>query len=184
MADDFYDLPRHSTLRNYIIPGLTSHLIGDWSDPKKERLRLFEMEAQQLVHIVPHSHRYDFHCRVIAGTVINTIWYPVKAASDSGPLLAKSRLTYNGAPGAYIKKFHSLDSYVPANTVYTQGAEYSMWHDEIHSIVFGYGAEVLFWEGPQLTDETYVLEPHVPGYGVVPLLKTEAWMFVKDNSNG
>lgn len=182
MADDFYDLPKHSTIRNYIIPGLTSHLIGDWSDPNKERLRLFEMETHQLVHIVPHSHRYNFHCRVIAGEVINTLWQPIKESLEVGALMAKSSLTYNGTPGTYVKgSVPSIVRYIQVSSLYPAGAEYSMRHYEIHSITFAAGTKVLFWESPQITEETYILEPYIPGYGTVPLLKTEPWMYLKDN---
>ena len=183
MSEDFYDLPKHSTIRNYIIPGLTSHLIGDWSDPTKERLRMFEMEIPQLTMIVPHSHRYDFHCRVVAGIVTNILWKEVTDPKSDGIDMALSHLTYGGIPGQYEKRSIGLTRYTVVSSTYPAGATYCMKSDEIHSIVFCEGAKVLFWEGPQISNTTSILEPYVPEYGAVPLFKTEPWMFVHPNQH-
>lgn len=177
MADDFYDLPMHSGLRNYIIPGLTSRLVGDWSDPTKERLRIFHMETPQMMAIVPHSHRYDFHCKVLEGLVTNRLY--LETTQEYGIPLHASELEYSGSPGNYQKSPLGLRYYSVASTMYAPGMTYSMRAEEIHDIFFSMGAQVMFWEGPQRRTNTVVLEPMVPGVGVIPLLKTEEWMFQK-----
>jgi len=55
---------------------------------------------------------------------------------------------------------------------------YSMRHDEIHSIVFGRGSQVLFFEGPEKTDKSTILEPVVKGL-VIPTYENRDYMFNK-----
>lgn len=61
-------------------------------------------------------------------------------------------------------------------TTYKAGCTYSMTHDQIHSIRFDRDTQVLFFEGPQLTTQSRMLEPWVDGK-VVPTFRTASWMF-------
>jgi hypothetical protein len=51
-----------------------------------------------------------------------------------------------------------------------------MRYNEIHSIKFSKDAIVLFFEGPTVTDSSFVLEPVVEGE-YIPTMTTEPWMF-------
>ncbi len=73
MDIDFIKNMMHSPIHNYIVPGLTSWLIGNPSEFGK--VRVFTCERNHKEAIVPHSHRYDFQCYVANGNVTNHIWY-------------------------------------------------------------------------------------------------------------
>lgn len=51
--------------------------------------------------------------------------------------------------------------YFYEDEVYKEGDEYGMMFDEIHSIFFSRDTWVLFFEGPEVTEETAILEPYV-----------------------
>lgn len=163
---------RHSPLRNYIVPGLTSWLIMDNGNTGK--IRLFESERKQHEFITPHSHRFDFSACVVRGSVVNKVWYK----SDLGDEYAMSHTLYLGKPGLYANTLVSVDRYSQTVHKYAAGEWYSMGHDEIHSIQFSRDAIVLFFEGSNVTDTTSVLEPWVNGERV-PTMTTETWMFKK-----
>jgi hypothetical protein len=61
---------------------------------------------------------------------------------------------------------------------YMAGDTYSMGYEEIHSIRFDRGTKVLFFEGPQVTNLSWMIEPWVNGK-CVPTFRTEDWMFEK-----
>jgi hypothetical protein len=48
--------------------------------------------------------------------------------------------------------------------------------DEIHSIFFGRDTSVLFFEGPNVSDTSIILEPVVDGE-TIPTFKVEPWAF-------
>jgi len=51
-----------------------------------------------------------------------------------------------------------------------------MKHDEIHSITFSKGAKVLFFEGPQVSDKSVIIEPIINGQ-TVSTYDVAPWMF-------
>lgn len=164
----------HSTVDNYIVPGLESYLIGG---PGKGIVRLFQATRTQLQSIAPHSHRYAFEALVLSGSVQNTIWSRCRGAT-SGEEFGERTLTYNSM-GQYDKSEEApIQQYFPEVREYRRGDTYHMKANEIHSITFGKGAEVLMFCGPDTTDTSIALEP-VTSAGLVDLAKTEPWMFMK-----
>lgn len=170
----------HSSVRNYATPGLTSYLIG--GGPAVGRVRLFMSDRDQREFITPHSHRFDFTCLVLRGEVRNVLY--VRATENSNDLgnsfargvlkpidggLGKYELLPGGSPAAYNE--------VPS--IYTAGHTYSMRSAQIHSIYFSKDAEVLFFEGPETAEETYILEPWSNG-ARVPTFSTQPWMFQRE----
>ena len=172
---------KHSPVRNYVIPGLTSWLIG--APGPQGCIRLFESERETQEFITPHSHRFDFQCWVLAGWVRNRIWTR-RVNSDGCDFYYESKLRRgckrgNGSMGEYTQSEAALNvpqPYTFEDTTYDAGAWYSMGFKEIHSIAFSRGAKVLFFEGPEWTHETTILEPRANGVRV-PTFKVEPWMF-------
>lgn len=165
----------HSPLHNYIIPGLTSWLVGPAPTKEHGGVRLFTCSREHQEAIVPHSHRFDFQCVVLEGQVTNCIWTPT-ASEEHGDVFRVADLMYEGQPGKYASTFSSIRRYTSVPETYNQGDTYSMKHDEIHSIFFGRGAKVLFFEGPTVTHATKILEPYVDGFHI-PTFEVRPWMF-------
>lgn len=167
----------HSALQNYIVPGLQSRLLAERS-AEHGSVRLFVNTRQQHHHIPPHSHRFDFQCLVLRGWVINMIFSKKIAAADANKadLFTATSLQYQGKPGQYAKTTLENELWVMKATTFNEGERYGMRHDEVHSIKFSHDAVVLFFEGPEVTDQTLVLEPFVDGK-TVPTFKVEDWMF-------
>lgn len=168
MTNAINDMKR-SPLRNYIVPGLTSSLLGG---EDKGVVRMFEMSREQLSDITPHSHRFDFECLVLEGTVINRVWAP----NDKGDVYQRSQLKYKGEPGKYDLERADYDRYAYTAKVYGKGDWYGMHAEQMHSITFSVGAKVLFFEGPPVVASTYILEPFVDGV-IVPTFEVKPWMF-------
>ena len=169
----------HSPLRNYIVPGLDSYLIGNPSPAGT--VRLFRCSRWHQESITPHSHRFNFQCWVLRGWVRQVLWEDASLCSylAEDDMYMRSVQKYLGVPGKYEISRVSSSRYLRAEETYQAGECYSMTHDEIHSIYFSKGAEVLFFEGPQVSDTSVFLEPVVNGE-VIPTLKTEPWMFQRD----
>lgn len=187
---------QHSALRNYIVPGLSSHLLG--GDASHGKVRLFRAEREQTVGISPHSHRFDFQCIVLRGSVTNTVWTQATGPGTAGTpneMMALSKLVYRGAPGEYtVQPLEQPQYFSKRSQTYTAPTEgqcsyglprdspfYSMRAEDIHSITFSRDAAVLFLEGPAKTHVTTVLEPFVNG-ARVPLFKIEPWMFQREGA--
>jgi len=168
---------KHSPAHNYVIPGLTSWLIGT-PNPKMGCVRLFTMSRFHEEPIVPHSHRFDFRCVVLKGFVTNRIWRQTcdQAIGDKYEL---SDVTYEGELGKHQRKHVGYDYFRMEESIYNEGEEYGMRAEEFHSIYFSRGAMVLFFEGPNRLELSQVLEP-VVNEMTIPLFKTEPWMFAKD----
>lgn len=168
----------HSPLQNYIVPGLTSSLIGERSE-QGGITRLFVNTRTQHDHITPHSHRFNFQCLVLRGHVLNTVF----RQDDSGDEYGSTVMMYNGRAGN-LSVNHSLGTdigrWVFDVKRFNAGAWYGMSYDQIHSINFSRDAVVLFFEGPQITDSSVILEPVVDGE-VIRTFKTEPWMFRRSN---
>ena len=166
---------RHSPVRNYVVPGLTSWLIGNPSPAGT--MRLFECSRDHQENITPHSHRFDFQCWVLAGAVRNRVWR--ESHFGEGDLFLCSSLNYDGGIGEYRRQAGGVSRYVYTDTVYEVDQWYSMKADEIHSINFARGTEVLFFEGPTTTNESEMLEPFVDGVAV-PTFEVKPWMFKRE----
>lgn len=171
---------RHNALRNYIIPGVTSHLIGG---DKFGKVRLFEAGRSARDFVTPHSHRFDFTCLVLTGDVRNTLYCESGCASATSEQWCIS--TINQVCGANgIEDYAHVRETSPTNwfqitNAYKAGDTYSMRYDEIHSIQFDRGTQVLFFEGPPKVTSSRMLEPWIDGK-VVPTFTTESWMFQRD----
>lgn len=163
----------HSPIRNYIVPGLTSWLIGEKS--AAGCVRMFECERSHEEAITPHSHRFDFACVVLQGAVRNVIWK--RDTLGTGDLFAGRTIIYGGSPGAYSSDCSpKVHRYTRTERRFTAGQQYGMTHDEVHSIFFERSTFVLFFEGPSITNETTVLEPWCDGMPV-PTFEVRPWMF-------
>lgn len=168
----------YSPLRNYIVPGLTSQLIAEGP---KGKVRVFLSDRDQVDHITPHSHRFDFTCLVLKGGVVNTLYEPAQYGEPAdlfalGLLAHRANLPGEGVmtPGTQGMPYKRIERQ------YSEQQTYAMKATQIHSIRFLKGSVVLFFEGPQLTDTSVVLEPwsdgqRVPTYGVQP------WMFQRED---
>lgn len=165
------DAMKHSPLGNYGgIPGLTSWLIGTPS--ANGLVRLMECSRDHDEPIIPHSHRFDFHCTVLAGRVCNVLWTP----DVEGDQYLQSTLSYGGEPGTYLKTPGVSIGWEKMGTFYHPGDEYEMHANQVHSIFFGRGTKVLFFEGPQISSDSIILEPMVDGV-VVPTFDVKPWAF-------
>ena len=171
---------KHSPIRNYIIPGLTSWLI---STPTKEHgcVRLFENDRQPFHTIEPHSHRFDFSCQVLEGTVTNRVWRPaVQSEQPHADEFMIKFMQYKGEVGEYKTTIGGVNRWVSTETTYGAGQWYHMVSDQIHSIQFSKGAKVLFFEGPENNDITMLLQPWVDRE-LVNTFKVEDWMFKRNS---
>ena len=167
----FLDCMKHSPVRNYGgIPGLTSWLIGE--PGPRGLVRLMECSRDHFEPIVPHSHRFDFECRVLRGKVRNIIWEP----DANGDEYEATTLKYAGAPGCYEKTQGGRTRWSYRTETFHEDHTYSMTADEVHSIFFARGTVVLFFEAAPTTDTSIILQPVVDG-GMVPTFKVEPWMF-------
>lgn len=167
---------KHSTLRNYIVPGLSSSLIGGDAHGK---VRLFEAGRTTREFITPHSHRFDFTCLVFDGEVRNTLF--ASGLSEAEPWCLSTINQVCGADGLLDYK-HERETdcslWTTTTGTFVKGETYRMGHEEIHSIEFYRGSIVLFFEGPQKTNTSVMLEPWENGK-VIPTFRTEKWMFEK-----
>lgn len=164
----------HSPIKNYVIPGLTSSLIG--APHKNGLVRLFECSRDHYESINPHSHRFDFHCLVLEGSVKNILWIEDKNSVNK---YQKTKVGYVGEFGKYNTESGDICGFSCQERRYRCGEWYSMEHNEIHSIYFSQGAKVLFFEKAPVQDYSIVLEPVVDGKRI-PTFKVEPWMFEKE----
>lgn len=172
----FIESMKHSPAHNYVIPGLTSWLIGS-PHPAHGCVRLFTMSREHEESIVPHSHRFDFHCLVLRGKVTNNVWSRHPVYGDD---YAISDVTYEGVLGEHRRTDVAIQKFSKTSKVYVEGDEYAMKAEQFHSIYFEKASSVLFFEGVNRLGKSQILEPVVMG-DRIPLFKTEHWMFRKDN---
>lgn len=170
---------RHSPVRNYAIPGLTSWLIG--SPSAAGTLRMFESEREHQECITPHSHRFDFQCWVLAGTVRNRLWRKTYAHDRDGDAFQETTLHYGGEIGRYESEAGEANCWRFVDQVFTEGDCYAMRAHEVHSIYFSRGARVLFFEGPSVADTSIIIQPVSAGK-VIQTFKVEPWMFERQVS--
>lgn len=163
----------HSPVQNYIVPGLTSWLLGEPSE--RGKVRVFTCAREHHEHIVPHSHRYDFECMVVRGYVKNYIW----CLDDMGDDFAVTTIRYKDEIGSFDRCHTEIAKYSARSNSYHQNEVYRMNHKQIHSIEFSRDAIVLFLEGPELTKESVMLEPYVGGKKI-PTGTIEDWMYLRE----
>lgn len=165
----------NAKLGNYAgIPGLTSSLIGGSTYGK---VRLFECSRNHQENIVPHSHRFDVLCLVLRGSVKNHIWQ-----CGVGDQFTASTFKYLDAPGHLMFSGQAEPArYYPETSVYAAGELYSMRASHVHSIEFSRDAVVLFFEGPELTKFTTILQPFVDGK-TVPTFQVQPWMYQREEA--
>jgi hypothetical protein len=164
----------HSPVRNYAIPGLTSWLIG--APSPKGTVRLFVSEREHEEPITPHSHRFDFQCWVLDGSVTNRLWLPTYQTDRHGDKYQASTLHYDGDMGKYRVEPGEINCWRSSDKQYHEGECYSMTAKEVHSIFFSRGARVLFFEGPTIADTSTIIQP-VSGGEVIPTFEVKPWMF-------
>lgn len=166
-----------SRLDNYIVPGLVSHIVGG---EHKGKVRLFSINRTATDFVTPHSHRFDFTCLVLKGRVQNTIFVE---GGETGDEWCVSTISQVCGPNGLLDYVHKRDDkptrWTQDTRTYEAGDTYSMRYDELHSIQFARGSKVLFFEGPQVTNESRMIEPWVGGQ-VVPTFRTEPWMFRRE----
>lgn len=177
-ADDFNvtELLRmaHSPVRNYVLPGLTSSLIGAPSEHGV--VRLFQNSRDHQETITPHSHRFDFQCWVLRGSVRNRLWRKSYAHDPQADSYRTTVLRYAGEIGKYTTELCGVDRWVYSDRTFEEGQCYAMRAHEVHSIFFSRGATVLFFEGASIADCSIVIEPVVDGE-TIPTLEVKPWMF-------
>lgn len=144
---------KSSRVSNYVIAGLDSYLVD------KGTVRLFENSRNHQDQITPHSHRFDFTCLVLSGEVTNRIWKECDA--DEGDFFQTSKLTYKGEIGAHSLMWGGRGFWRYKDSHYETGECYSMKAEQVHSIQFSKGAKVLFFEGPEKSKKSMIIEPIV-----------------------
>lgn len=166
------DEMKSNRVANYVIAGLDSYLITEG------KVRMFVNSRDHQDAITPHSHRFDFVCLVLNGTVQNKIWKRVKNA-DEGDLFQESTLDYSGEIGKHAIIPGDQNYWVHSKYTYHAGSTYKMEHDQIHSIEFSKNAIVLFFEGPAKTNTSKIIEPVVDGR-VIPTYQKQDYMFLEE----
>jgi hypothetical protein len=163
----------HSHVHNYVIPGLTSSLIGE--PGPHGCVRLFRCSREQQESVTPHSHRFNFNCMVLRGRVTNRIW----REHAGGDAYQTMHLDFDGDIGKHVKREGDVGFWVFKDQTFEAGQTYSMPAEEVHSIRFSRDAAVLFFEGPALSNSSIAIEPYVKGCRV-PTSDVLPWMFKRD----
>ena len=140
---------------NYVVAGLDSYLLGNG------KVRLFECSRNHQDQLTPHSHRFDFACIVLAGSVTNRVW--TRCTHQDGDIFMTSTLSYNGEVGNHTVSEGTTGYWKYTDTVYTVGESYGMSSSEVHSIQFSKDAKVLFFEGETQRNTSIIIEPFVHG---------------------
>jgi len=169
----------YSHVHDYVIPGLTSSLIGGNGHGM---VRMFSCEREHEEPITPHSHRFDFQCLVLDGSVRNRIWTQVPIMmEEKGDLYQQTILEHHGNFGDQTKEVKKeISRWMYTENKWIRGQLYWMKSSQIHSIYFSRGARVLFFEGPAYSMKSSMLEP-VSGGRVIPTFRVDPWMFRKED---
>ena len=170
----------HSPVSNYVIPGLQSSLIGAPSE--RGTVRLFQNERDHQETITPHSHRFDFMCRVLRGHVRNRIWSKSYDHDREADDYRTTTIHYEGEIGKYRNEPGNVHRWRYADSVFVEGQCYAMRAHEVHSIFFSRRTVVLFFEGPMKAASSIVIEPVVGGE-TIPTMEVKSWMFKREPSN-
>ncbi len=164
----------HSPVSNYVLPGLTSSLIG--SPSVHGTMRLFQNTRDHQETLTPHSHRFDFMCWVLRGSVRNRLWTKSYVSDRDADEYRTTTLHYEGEIGKYAAKPADVHRWRYEDKQFSEGQCYAMRAHEVHSIFFSRRAIVLFFEGPSAADSSIVIEPVVDGE-TIPTLEVKPWMF-------
>lgn len=162
---------KHSPIYNYIIPGVTSWLIGEPS--KKGLVRLFECSRNHQETVVPHNHKFDFQCLVLGGRVQHRVFEEYAVTGDDRDFYHICKL--GGVLGEYQIEPVRTGYFGYIDSVYKEGDWYYLDSQEFHSITFSKNTKVLFFEGPNISENSCILQPHVDG--IVPTFQVRPWMF-------
>lgn len=171
-----------SKVRNYIIPGLNSELLGNG------QVRLFTSSREISGFVAPHNHRFDFACYVLSGIVCNRTYLPVspfeeEIPSDADQFTVRTIMPTRGEGADFGKYDYDIVPddqgrwFTSDTAMYEAGQWYSMTWDQFHSITFGKNTQVLFFEGPQKNHHSQVLLPYVDGL-TIESMTVEDWMFL------
>jgi len=174
------EVTEERTVKNYVLAGMTSFMAGGQL-VIEAKTRTFSMERHQSNMVVPHSHRYCLLSKVIAGTVVNTLWKKTCREDPEADSFYETILSpTDGGMGEYEKTFRArVCYYKPLQRSYGPGESYFMDCEDIHSIAFSKGTVVEIMEYPEESDTSLILEPAIDGK-VIPLSRTEDWMFSDD----
>tara|TARA_R110000851_G_C12822952_1_gene539806 strand:+ start:64 stop:603 length:540 start_codon:yes stop_codon:yes gene_type:complete len=164
---------KQDKVSNYVIAGLDSYLVSNGN------VRMFENSRNHQDQITPHSHRFNFACLVLEGSVINREWF--ETSEEEGDFFESTILHYNGKIGSHTKSKEGRSFYAYLDTKHKEGDCYAMSAQQIHSIQFSKGAKVLFLEGPQITDTSIIIEPVIDGV-VIPTYENKPYMFNQGDS--
>lgn len=163
-----------SRVRNYIIPGLNSYLLGDG------KVRMFESTREFAGTVTPHSHRFDFACHVLSGTVINRLYHKCKRAEGDDYTVRTLQCDEMGTYSQVAEDQRGTPFKFKDHT-YREGDWYQMSHDQIHSIQFGKGAKVIFFEGATVQPHSQVLLPFMHGETIETMECDKDWMYLRDD---
>ena len=166
----------HSQVSNYVLPGLTSSLIG--APSAAGTMRLFENSRDHQETLTPHSHRFDFMCWVLRGSVRNRLWTKSYDSDRDADDYRTTTLRYCGEIGKYQQEPGDVHRWRYVDRVFSEGQCYAMKAHEVHSIFFSRRALVLFFEGPTVAETSIVIEPVVDGE-TIKTLEIKPWMFRK-----
>ena len=167
---DFFGAFCDSTISNYVVPGLESISLGRSNG---FHVRMFHMTAHQMMHITPHSHRFNLLSFVLEGQVEHHIYDKV----SDGYAYKLAILSQKGELGEYETEIYSNGMFRRYEAVHRTGGSYFLNADEYHSVIFSEGTKVLIIEGPEI-NEPKVLVPLVKNT-VCSTLFTADWMFKK-----
>lgn len=170
-----------SRIRNYIIPGLDSYLLGNG------KVRLFKSNRQFSGAVTPHSHRFDFACLVMRGCVRNRIYKQVSPfdaeTQEYDEFTVRTlALETNESFGEYDKAAPDIYAvpFTSRTTEYVSGCWYTMKANEYHAIEFDRETDVLFFEGPQVSEYSKVLLPFIQGETIETMECDKPWMYLED----
>lgn len=171
---------KHSPIKNYVVPGLTSWLI---TQPGPNGcMRLFTASRSQTHFVTPHNHRYDFTAFVIQGYVVNTIYRLIKEEDENDEMSDAERFAvcdlHKDFTGVFAVEQKESAMFVPEESEYHQGSSYSMRYEQFHTIEFSKDAIVLVIESEQKSGISEILQPVVDGV-MIPTFKVEPWMYQK-----
>lgn len=165
----------HSPVRHYATAGLTSWLVGG----DRGKVRLFRSDRSTRHWITPHSHRFNFTCLVLRGSVENIVFR--KGFEGDAYCVSTLRPKAGGMGGYELERGSGWTKMVETSQKFATGETYSMRAEEIHSIRFSSDAEVLFFEGPEVLTSSQLLEPWSDGK-VVPTFECAPWMFEREKA--
>lgn len=170
---DHLNTMKGHTLQNYVIAGLNSSLLTNGV------VRYFENSRNHQDSITPHTHRFDFVCLILEGSVTNKIWEATESSAFGDEFLM-SQLTYKGEVGEHHIEQLDRAFFQCHEYVYSAGEVYALNHYQYHSIVFSRDAKVLFFEGPTRQNTSLILEPWVNGERI-PTYEKKPYMFKSES---